>query len=93
MNRLLSCRLADLIGPGVNDRITVEIVEIGQDAAFEFVLCDATRIWRSIERASLEKKPSIKLSHEPCFGVNTKAKRPSGWVATQALVSFEMCAE
>ena len=38
IDRLLSCRLADPIGPGVNDRITVEVVEIGQDAAFEFVL-------------------------------------------------------
>jgi hypothetical protein len=47
---------------------------------------DATRIWRSIERAILEKKPSIKLSQEPCFGVNTKAKRPSGWVATHRTV-------
>ena len=34
----LSCGLADLIGPGVNDGITVNVVEIGQDAAFEFVL-------------------------------------------------------
>ena len=38
MDRLLSYRLADLIGPEVNDRITVEVVEIGQDAAFELVL-------------------------------------------------------
>ena len=30
MDRLLSFRLADLIGPGVNDRITVEVVEIGR---------------------------------------------------------------
>jgi hypothetical protein len=46
---------------------------------------DDTRIWRSIERAILEKNPSTMLSHEPCFGVNTKAKRPSGWAATQGL--------
>jgi hypothetical protein len=30
---------------------------------------EATRIWRKTERASLEKKPSIKLSQEPCLGV------------------------
>jgi hypothetical protein len=33
------------------------------------------------------------LSHEPCFGVYTKVKRPSGLVASQALVSFEVWAE
>ena len=38
MDQLLSCGLGDLIGPGVNDGITVEVIEIGQDAAFEFVL-------------------------------------------------------
>ena len=54
---------------------------------------DATRIWRSIERVIFEKKPSTRLSHEPCLGVNTKQKRPSGCVATQALVSLEMWAE
>src|SRR5208282_659759 len=54
---------------------------------------DATRMWRSTERASLEKKPSIRLSQEPCFGVKTKVKRPCGWAASQALVSLEMCAE
>jgi hypothetical protein len=33
------------------------------------------------------------LSHDPCFGVKTKEKRPSGWVASQALVSLEIWAE
>ena len=54
---------------------------------------DATRMWRSIERAIFEKKPSTTLSHDACFGVNTKEKRPSGCVASQAFVSFEMWAE
>src|ERR1019366_9462412 len=30
---------------------------------------DETRIWRSTERARLEKKPSTRLSQEPCFGL------------------------
>jgi hypothetical protein len=29
---------------------------------------DATRMWRRTERANLEKKPSMRLSQEPCFG-------------------------
>jgi sRNA-binding protein len=29
-------------------------------------------------RASLEKKPSTRLSHEPCLGVKVNSKRPAG---------------
>src|SRR5271165_5125268 len=49
---------------------------------------DATRIWRSTERASLEKKPSTRLSQEPCLGVKMNSNRPAGCSASQALVSF-----
>ena len=54
---------------------------------------EATRMWRSTERASFENKPSTRLSHEPCLGVNTKVKRPAGCAASHALVSRETCAE
>jgi hypothetical protein len=53
---------------------------------------EATRMWRRTERANLEKKPSIKLSQEPCLGVKVNSKRPAGRVASQAIVSLEMCA-
>src|SRR5262252_1533886 len=39
---------------------------------------ELTRMWRSTARASLEKKPSMRLSHDPCVGVNVKVKRPMG---------------
>ena len=39
---------------------------------------DATRMWRKTERANLEKKPSMRLSQEPCLGVKVNAKRPDG---------------
>src|SRR5260370_28654116 len=52
---------------------------------------DATRMWRKTERASLEKRPSTRLSQEPCVGVKVNSKRCAGCSATQALVSFEMC--
>ena len=42
---------------------------------------EVTRMWRKTERASLEKKPSIKLSQEPCLGVKVNWKRPSGWAS------------
>ena len=32
-------------------------------------------MWRSTERASLEKKPSIRLSQEPWVGVKVNSKR------------------
>src|SRR2546429_8768580 len=37
---------------------------------------DATRMWRRTERANLEKKPSTRLSQEPCLGVKVNLKRP-----------------
>lgn len=51
---------------------------------------EATRMWRSMERAIFEKKPSMRLSHEPCLGVKTNVNRPSGWVVSQAFVSLEI---
>src|SRR5215813_6805463 len=35
---------------------------------------DATRMWRSTERVSLEKKPSMRLSQEPWVGVKVNSK-------------------
>jgi hypothetical protein len=54
---------------------------------------EATRMWRSGERASLEKKPSMRLSHDPCVGVNVNVKRPIGCAANQLVVSRETWAE
>jgi hypothetical protein len=39
---------------------------------------EVTRMWRKTDRANLEKKPSMRLSHEPCLGVKINAKRPGG---------------
>ena len=41
-------------------------------------------MWRRTERASLEKKPSTRLSQEPCLGVKVNSKRPAGCSASQA---------
>src|SRR5204863_7573340 len=50
---------------------------------------ELTRIWRSTERASLEKKPSMRVSHDPCVGVKVKVKRPMGCAASQLVVSCD----
>ncbi len=75
--------------------VSIEVVDSGHDAVLEFLFgCDADMAQhRATERASLEQKPSTRLSHEPCLGVKVNSKRPIGWSASQALVSFEMCAE
>ncbi len=44
---------------------------------------EATRIWRSKERAIFEKKLSMRLSQEPCLGVRTNSKRSLGGSASQ----------
>src|ERR1700761_213212 len=54
---------------------------------------EVTRMWRRTDRANLEKKPSMRLSHEPCLGVKVNSKRPGGRASSQALVSLDMCAE
>ena len=40
---------------------------------------EATRMWRKTERANLEKKPSTRLSQEPCLGVKVNSKRSVAW--------------
>jgi hypothetical protein len=50
-------------------------------------------MWRSTERASFEKKPSMRLSQDPWVGVNVKVKRPIGCAASQFVVSRETWAE
>ena len=70
----------------------VDVIDGGQDALREFLFGDDTDVARATERASLEKKPSMRFSHEPCFGVKVNSKRHSGCVASQALVSLDMWA-
>src|SRR5271155_646398 len=51
---------------------------------------EVTRMWRKTDRANLEKKPSMRLSHEPCLGVKVNSKRPGGRALSQALVSLDV---
>ena len=52
---------------------------------------DVTRIWRRTERANLEKKPSIRLSQEPCLVVKVKSKRPGGRVSSGSGFPGNVC--
>jgi hypothetical protein len=37
-------------------------------------------MWRRTDRASLEKKPSTRLSHEPCLGVKVNFEAAGGLI-------------
>jgi hypothetical protein len=68
--------------------VLVEVVHCGDDAILESCL-DVTRMWRRTDRASLAKKPSTRLSQEPCLGVKealagrsavaASPTAPAGW--------------
>ena len=62
----ISGGLVELVGPGVNDWIALK----SSTAAMRRLssCLEATRMWRRTERASLEKKPSTRLSQEPGWG-------------------------
>ena len=70
----------------------VDVVHGGHDALLELVFGSDADVAQE-ERASLEKKPSTRLSQEPCLGVKVNSKRPGGCSTSQALVSLEMWAE
>ena len=76
----------------MDDRVTVEVVEIGGNTIFEFGLrCDADM---AEHRARHFGKEALnEVEPRAVFRGEHEAKRPSGWVASQAPVSFEMWAE
>jgi hypothetical protein len=74
MVRIITGDLGQLVGPGVDDGMPVGVVDAGDDALLEFVL-GMTWMWRTTERANLEKKPSMRLSQRVSAGV---ALRPRG---------------
>ena len=62
----------------MDDRVSVELVHCAAMMRALSSCFDAIRMWRRTERASLEKKPSTRLSQEPCLGVKVNSKRPAG---------------
>src|SRR5689334_6242809 len=68
-------RLVDLIRPGMNNVFAVEAIEVGKDPRLEFMFRSDTDVAKQ-GASILEKSPSIRLSQETCFGVNTKVDGP-----------------
>jgi hypothetical protein len=70
----------------VDDGFSVEIIEVGEDPRLEFFLrCDANAAEHG--QRHFGKEAFDEISQEPCFGVNTKVKRPSGWAASRVIAS------
>ena len=89
---MASCCVSDLLAPGVDDWLAIDIVDEGHQAFLEFVFgadADVTQC----RACQLGKEPSMRLSHDPWVGVKVKVKRPIGCAASQVVVSRETWAE
>jgi hypothetical protein len=61
----------------VNDGILVEVVHRRHDAILEFLFGGDTDVAED-GAGELGKKPSTRLSQEPCFGMKVNSKRLAG---------------
>jgi hypothetical protein len=75
----------------VDDKIAVQFVEIGEEARLKLSLGGNADVAEHGARHFREE--ALDQSHDPSFGVNTNEKRPCRLVTSQALVSFDLCAE
>jgi hypothetical protein len=67
----------EFVRPRVDDRVLMRRSIAAMMRSLSSCL-DVTRMWRRTDRVSLEKKPSTRLSHEPCLGAKLNSKRPAG---------------
>ena len=76
----------------MNDRVSVDVVDGGQDAVLKFLLgCDADRAEHGTRQ--LGEEPLYEIEPGAVLGREHEVKRSSRWRASQALVSLEMWAE
>src|ERR1700747_3620167 len=74
MSQGISSRCVELVGPTVDNRLLIEQIHGGDDALLDFLFGGGADVAQN-RAASLEKKPSMRLSREPWVGVKLKAKR------------------
>src|ERR1700678_4476525 len=86
MERLVSRGHIDLIGPRVDDGCSVEIIEIGKDPCFEFILgCDTNAAEHGASHFGKEPFHQI----EPGAVFRGKYKRKATlWLGSKPLVGF-----
>ena len=57
----------------MDDWVSINVIDGSHDAVGQSSCLEVYGgWWRRTERANLEKKPSIRLSQEPCLGVKVK---------------------
>jgi hypothetical protein len=90
--RIISGGVIELVGPSVDDGGSIKVINGGHDAILEFLFgCEADMAQH--RAGELGEEAFDILSHVPCLGAKANSKRPVGCSASQALVSFELCAE
>src|SRR5207302_1811755 len=87
-----SCCVIDFVAPSVDDWLAIDIADEGHQAFLEFVFGGDADVAQHRTR-QLGEEASMRLSHDPCVGVNVKVKRPMGCAASQLVVSRETWAE
>ena len=61
----------------MDDWVSINVIDGSHDAVLEFLFGSHADVAQN-GAGELERKPSIKLSQEPCLGVKVNWKRPSG---------------
>jgi hypothetical protein len=79
-------RLGEFVRPSVDDRVAIDVLSLSS-------CFDATRMWRRTEAGELGEEALDEVTPGTVVGVKVNAKRPADWVASQAWVSLEICAE
>ena len=76
----------------MDDGVSIEVIHGGHDAVLEFLFGCDTDVTQH-RTGELGEETFYEIEPGAVLGVKVNSKRPTGWSASQALVSFEMCAE
>ena len=76
----------------MDDGMAIDAVDAGHDALLEFVFGGHPDVTQD-RAGELGEEALDEVEPRAVLGVNVNSKRPGGRVASQALVSREMCAE
>ena len=92
LKRLISCDLGNSPFPSVNDRVSVDSLDCGEEPLAQLLRGGDADV---AEHGAGEfgEVSFDEIEPRACLGVNTKLKRPSGCSSSQALVSLDLWAE
>jgi hypothetical protein len=89
---IISSRAGKLVGPCVDDGVTIDVLDTGRDALFEFLLrCYADVVQ---DRAGEFGEEALdEVDSGTMLGREGELEEPTGRAASQVLVSLQMSAE